>query len=391
MENFVWRTEVLPLISAHVTTGEPLPADVLQRLLGTRTFNAALDTLRQIELASFDFELHANFDPAAGARVARDPRAACGSAWRSRRRRRSIACRRASRTSSPAATRRATTATSGPRCSRRTRSRPSRRPACSTPRPRRRFLDSILARGGSLDAMDAFVRFRGRQPDVRPLLKQNRHRRVKGAAPQWLAATAMLLTCVSGRAATAYVSDELVLDVYSDQNQQGQRLATLHSGASVETLATSGEYTQVRLGDGVTGWVKTSYPDHERAGHRAGQAAGGGARSQPGDHARAGRGGGAQRAGAPAARARGHAIAVGRGPCRRGAISGRGRGASGGAAIVRRGQRGDRRCAGRGAAGFGSDMPRSRGASGANSAASRFIETRRKLRVWRESSPRRRL
>jgi oligopeptidase A len=35
-----------------------------------------------------------------------------------------------------------------------------------------RFRDSILARGGSLDAMDAFVRFRGREPDVRPLLKQ---------------------------------------------------------------------------------------------------------------------------------------------------------------------------------------------------------------------------
>jgi len=35
-----------------------------------------------------------------------------------------------------------------------------------------RFRESILARGGSIDAMDAFVRFRGRQPDVRPLLKQ---------------------------------------------------------------------------------------------------------------------------------------------------------------------------------------------------------------------------
>ncbi|HEY2676874.1 MAG TPA: M3 family metallopeptidase, partial [Steroidobacteraceae bacterium] len=35
-----------------------------------------------------------------------------------------------------------------------------------------RFRDSILSRGGSVDAMDAFVRFRGRQPDVRPLLKQ---------------------------------------------------------------------------------------------------------------------------------------------------------------------------------------------------------------------------
>ncbi|MGH8765189.1 MAG: M3 family metallopeptidase, partial [Burkholderiales bacterium] len=46
------------------------PKDMLRRLLGTRTFNAALDTLRQIELASFDFELHANFDPAAGAKVA---------------------------------------------------------------------------------------------------------------------------------------------------------------------------------------------------------------------------------------------------------------------------------------------------------------------------------
>lgn len=69
----------------------------------------------------------------------------------------------------------------------------------------------------------------------------------------------MLLACVSGRAATAYVTDELILNVYSDQNQQGQRLATLHSGASVETLATSADYTQVRLGDGVTGWVKTSF------------------------------------------------------------------------------------------------------------------------------------
>jgi oligopeptidase A len=35
-----------------------------------------------------------------------------------------------------------------------------------------RFRDSILARGGSVDAMDAFVRFRGREPDVRALLKR---------------------------------------------------------------------------------------------------------------------------------------------------------------------------------------------------------------------------
>jgi hypothetical protein len=75
-----------------------------------------------------------------------------------------------------------------------------------------------------------------------------------------LAAAAVLLMAASGgRAATAYVTDELVLNVYTDQNQQGQRLATLHSGASVEALATGADYTQVRLGDGVTGWVKSAY------------------------------------------------------------------------------------------------------------------------------------
>ncbi len=50
-----------------------------------------------------------------------------------------------------------------------------------------------------------------------------------------------------------------MLNVYTEQNQQGQRLATLHSGARVETLATSGDFTQVRLPDGTTGWVKSSY------------------------------------------------------------------------------------------------------------------------------------
>jgi oligopeptidase A len=36
-----------------------------------------------------------------------------------------------------------------------------------------RFLDAILARGGSRDALDAFIEFRGRRPDVRALLRQN--------------------------------------------------------------------------------------------------------------------------------------------------------------------------------------------------------------------------
>jgi oligopeptidase A len=36
----------------------------------------------------------------------------------------------------------------------------------------RRFLHSILERGGSRDAMEAFVEFRGRKPEIEPLLRQ---------------------------------------------------------------------------------------------------------------------------------------------------------------------------------------------------------------------------
>jgi uncharacterized protein YgiM (DUF1202 family) len=82
----------------------------------------------------------------------------------------------------------------------------------------------------------------------------------RGAAPALVLAAASLVSAVSRVSAdTAYVSDQLVLNVYTGQNQQGQRLATLHSGARVETLATSADFTQVRLPDGTTGWVKSSY------------------------------------------------------------------------------------------------------------------------------------
>jgi Bacterial SH3 domain len=81
-------------------------------------------------------------------------------------------------------------------------------------------------------------------------------------AVRFAAPLAMLLSALPAArvaAATAYVSDELVLGVYSEQNNQGQRLTTLHSGASVDTLGVNGEFTEVRLNDGTTGWVKSAY------------------------------------------------------------------------------------------------------------------------------------
>jgi oligopeptidase A len=171
MENFVWRREVLPLISAHVTTGEPLPIDMLQRLLGTRTFNAALDTLRQIELASFDFELHANFDPAAGAQVAETLAAV-------RRRVAVVPAAPFNRMPSSFAHIFAGGYAAGYYSYKWAEVLAAdafeafEEAGVFDSKTATRFRDSILARGGSLDAMDAFVQFRGRQPDVRPLLKQ---------------------------------------------------------------------------------------------------------------------------------------------------------------------------------------------------------------------------
>jgi oligopeptidase A len=171
MENFVWRPEVLPVISAHVETGEPLPVDMLQRLLGTRTFNAALDTLRQIELASFDFELHANFDPRAGAKVAETLAGV-------RRRVAVVPAAPFNRMPASFAHIFAGGYAAGYYSYKWAEVLAAdafeafEEAGVFDSATAARFRDSILARGGSLDAMDAFVRFRGREPDVRPLLKQ---------------------------------------------------------------------------------------------------------------------------------------------------------------------------------------------------------------------------
>jgi oligopeptidase A len=69
MENFAWCYEVLEKASAHDETGEPLPRETFDKLDAGRHFGEALSMLRQIELALFDFRLHAGYDPSAGGHV----------------------------------------------------------------------------------------------------------------------------------------------------------------------------------------------------------------------------------------------------------------------------------------------------------------------------------
>ncbi len=58
LENFAWQPDTLGLISGHYETGEPMPHELFEKLLGTRTFHAGLQSVRQLEFALFDMRLH---------------------------------------------------------------------------------------------------------------------------------------------------------------------------------------------------------------------------------------------------------------------------------------------------------------------------------------------
>ncbi len=70
MENFCWQAESLSFISGHYQSGDPLPQDMLEKLLKARNFNAAMMMVRQLEFALFDCRLHVGFDPSVNNQIA---------------------------------------------------------------------------------------------------------------------------------------------------------------------------------------------------------------------------------------------------------------------------------------------------------------------------------
>jgi oligopeptidase A len=51
-------------ISGHVDDNQPLPAELLEKLLAARNFQSAMMMVRQLEFSLFDFRLRCEFDPA---------------------------------------------------------------------------------------------------------------------------------------------------------------------------------------------------------------------------------------------------------------------------------------------------------------------------------------
>ncbi|MFM8332089.1 MAG: oligopeptidase A [Candidatus Methylumidiphilus sp.] len=69
MENFCWEREALDLISGHWQTGEPLPEVLFKKMLAARNFQSGMQMVRQLEFSLFDFRIHREYDPALGGRV----------------------------------------------------------------------------------------------------------------------------------------------------------------------------------------------------------------------------------------------------------------------------------------------------------------------------------
>ncbi len=69
MENFAWQPEVVTMISGHYLTGDPLPAELLEKLRASRIFQAGLKMIRQLEFSLFDLRLHAEYDPKSGSNL----------------------------------------------------------------------------------------------------------------------------------------------------------------------------------------------------------------------------------------------------------------------------------------------------------------------------------
>ncbi|AGE20446.1 oligopeptidase A [Serratia marcescens] len=69
MENWCWEPEALAFISGHYQSGEPLPKEMLDKLLAAKNYQAALFILRQLEFGLFDFRMHFEYSPEKGAQI----------------------------------------------------------------------------------------------------------------------------------------------------------------------------------------------------------------------------------------------------------------------------------------------------------------------------------
>jgi oligopeptidase A len=69
MENWCWERDALDLFARHYQDDKTIPDDLFQRMRRARNFQSAMQMVRQLEFAIFDFRLHREYDSDRGARI----------------------------------------------------------------------------------------------------------------------------------------------------------------------------------------------------------------------------------------------------------------------------------------------------------------------------------
>jgi oligopeptidase A len=171
MENWCYHGDTLRQFARHVQTGEPLSSAFLQKIHASRTFQSGLATVRQVEFALFDMRLHRRYDPVAGARVLetldqvrREVSVLLPPSWN--RMPNSFTHVFAGGYAAGYYSYKWAEVLSADAFAAFEESHFAQETG-------RRFRDTLLARGGSREAMDLFVDFRGRRPSIEPLLRQS--------------------------------------------------------------------------------------------------------------------------------------------------------------------------------------------------------------------------
>jgi oligopeptidase A len=172
MENFCWEWSVLSQMTAHVDTGESLPRELFDRMVAARNFQSGLATIVQIESGLFDMLLHSSYDPG-GSKTPQDvlddvrrevavtPRAPYDRFMHS------FAHIFAGGYAAGYYSYKWAAVLSADAFS------VFEEEGVEWSAAGERFLDEVLARGGTRDAMESFVAFRGRAPQLDALLRHN--------------------------------------------------------------------------------------------------------------------------------------------------------------------------------------------------------------------------
>ncbi|HYP78839.1 MAG TPA: M3 family metallopeptidase [Steroidobacteraceae bacterium] len=172
MENFCWEWDVVQGMSAHIDSGAPLPRVLFDKMLAAKNFHSGLQSVRQLEFALFDMHLHYDFDPAGGdsaLRVLERVRKQVAMIVPPEYNRfpNSFSHIFAGGYAAGYYSYKWAEVLSADAFS------AFEETGIYNADTARRFVDNILARGGSRHALDAFVAFRGRAPDIQPLLRQH--------------------------------------------------------------------------------------------------------------------------------------------------------------------------------------------------------------------------